>query len=493
MPRRPTSTARKSSRARSEPRRYVQRNVPRRWRHRLEPEVTKEFRPHGLTGAWLKTRRVLWSAWPWALLMLVALVRDEWGAAIAAGTVAFVMRLTAAREQPLRYGLRHEVPVGSEAFLASLAGMTGARLVEGNQLTILENGDGFYPAMLEAIDGAKESVTLEAYIFWDGDICRRFARALADAAGRGVEVRLLLDAVGSATIGAWILSCLADGGCQVAWFNPIRWYTLDRFNQRTHRKSLIVDGRIGFTGGAGIGDPWCGRADGPDSWRDLMIRIEGPGVVPLQTGFTENWLETTGELLSGETYYPTIAPAGPSAVQTILSSPTSGASSARLMYYFALSCAQRSILIANPYFVPDPVAIETLVRARRRGVEVHIVVAGKRNDMWLARQNSVRLYGPLLAAGIEIHEYNRTMLHHKTMVVDGCWATLGTANFDNRSFAHNEEANVCFADRARVRELETILLADLDAAVPVSLERWCQRGALQRGRELVASLFEAQV
>ena len=264
------------------------------------------------------------------------------------------------------------------------------------------------------------------------------------AAGR--PVKLLLDAIGSSSIGPEILDVLETGGCQIAWYNPIRWYTLGRFNNRTHRKSLIIDGRVAFTGGAGIADHWRGNARGPDEWRDLQVRIEGPAVVPLQTGFAHNWQQTTGELLSGDAYYPTIEPSGRLAVQTILSSPETGASSVRTMYYLSIACARESIDIANPYFVPDPVAIEMLIEAKQRGVDVRIMVSGIRNDNWVARHNSVRLFGRLLAANIEIQEFNRTMLHQKTMVVDRRWVTVGTTNFDNRSFAHNEESNVCCFD-----------------------------------------------
>ena len=279
-------------------------------------------------------------------------------------------------------------------------------------------------------------------------IGRVFADALAEQAKAGRHVKILLDAIGSARIGPEILDVLEAGGCQVAWYNPIRWYTLGRINNRTHRKSLIVDGRVAFTGGAGIADHWQGNARGPDEWRDMQIRLEGPAVVPLQTGFAHNWQQTTGELLSGDAYYPIIDASGPLAVQTLLSSPETGASNVRTMYYLSIVCARESIYIANPYFVPDPVAIETLIDAKNRGVDVRIMVSGIRNDNWLARHNSVRLFGRLLDAGIEIQEFNRTMLHHKTMVVDRRWVTIGTTNFDNRSFAHNEESNVCVFDRA---------------------------------------------
>ena len=224
----------------------------------------------------------------------------------------------------------------------------------------------------------------------------------------------------------------------------------------------------------------------------MQIRLEGPAVVPLQTGFAHNWQQTTGELVSGERYYPTSQPAGPLAVQTLLSSPETGASSVRTMYYLSIVCARESIYIANPYFVPDPVAIETLIEAKRRGVDVRIMVSGIRNDNWLARHNSVRLFGRLLAAGIEIQEFNRTMLHQKTMVVDRWWVTVGTTNFDNRSFAHNEESNVCVFDRSLAEQLHEIFLDDLGGCERVTMNAWSKRGAWSRAQEFVASFLQEQ-
>jgi cardiolipin synthase len=441
---------------------------------------------------WTRARRFLWSWWPWALVSVWAIGDERWGWAVGAAAMAAVSYLTAPAAMPPRYGLDHEFSVDSPEFVRTVAGASGSPFLPGNTLQLLNNGDAFYPAMLAAIKGAQQSITIEAYIYWAGDIGRTFAEALAARAKARCVVKILLDAIGSSSIGFEILDRLEAGGCQVAWYNPIRWYTLGRFNNRTHRKSLIVDGRVAFTGGAGIADHWRGNARGPDEWRDMQIRLEGPAVVPLQTGFAHNWQETTGELLSGDAYYPRIDPTGPLSVQTLLSSPEIGASHVRTMYYLSIVCARRSIYIANPYFVPDPVAIETLIEAKRRGVDVRIMVSGIRNDNWLARHNSVRLLGRLLAAGIEIQEFNRTMLHQKTMVVDRRWVTVGTTNFDNRSFAHNEESNVCVFDRALAGQLHDIFLEDLGGCERVTVERWIRRGAWARTQEFVASFLQEQ-
>ncbi|MEO7192159.1 MAG: phospholipase D-like domain-containing protein [Vicinamibacterales bacterium] len=426
-------------------------------------------------------------------MSVVAAMQDEHGWAFTAAAIAIITYLIAPVEFPPRYGLEHDFDVESDEFLATVAGASGASFLPGNRLEVLNNGDTFYPRMLDEIARARASVTIEAYIYWAGAIGQRFAEALAGKARQGVPVKILLDAVGSATIGEEILQVLEQGGCQLAWYNPIHWYSLGRLNHRTHRKSLIVDGRVAFTGGAGIADHWQGNADSPRHWRDMQVRLEGPAVAPLQTGFAHNWLQTTGELVSGEPFYPVHGSDGPVSALTITSSPEIGASSVRTMYYLSVACARRSILIANPYFIPDEVAIEMLVEAKRRGVDVRIMVSGVHNDSRLARWNSVRLYGALLQADIPIFEYNRTMLHHKMMVVDGVWATIGTANFDNRSFAHNEESNVCVFHRELAAELAATFERDLEACDPIRLETWRRRSVLIKAGEVWASLLEAQV
>ncbi len=421
------------------------------------------------------------------------MVAREWWWAFGAGAMGTISYLIAPVESPPRYGLDHEFVVDAAEFRTTIAGATGVPFTRGNRLDLLNNGEEFYPAMLREIEAAQLSITIEAYIYWEGDIGRRFAHALAERARAGVRVKILLDAIGSSTIGADILQILDSSGCQVAWYNPIHWYSIGRFNNRTHRKTLVVDGRVGFTGGAGIADQWLGRAQDADHWRDVQIRIEGPAVIPLQTGFAQNWLERTRELVSGDLYYPALAATGPHEALTIMSSPVTGASTVRIMYYLSIICARRRLYIANPYFVPDPAAIDTLIEAKQRGVDVKIMVSGMNNDNWLSRQNSVRLYGRLLKAGIEIYEYRRTLLHHKTMTVDGVWGTVGTTNFDSRSFAHNEESNVCFHDAALVAQMEETFRDDLLACVRVELSSWQRRGLWARSQEFVAALLQEQV
>jgi cardiolipin synthase len=422
----------------------------------------------------------------------MATATDQWGWAIVFGFLGFLAFLLTPSERPPRYGLDHEFGVEDPDFLPTVAGATGVALSDGNSIEILNNGCRFYPAMLDAIGQAKRSITIEAYIYWAGDIGLEFARALAERSAAGVQVKLLLDSLGSATIGDEILEILEGGRCQLAWYNPIRWYSLERFNHRTHRKSLIIDGRLAFTGGAGIADHWNGDAHDSEHWRDIQVRMEGPCVAPLQTGFAHNWTQTTSELIAGESFYPQLEPAGGLRAMTVMSSPEVGASTVRTMYYLSIACARRTIYIANPYFVPDEVAVQALIEAHRRGVDVRILVSGIHNDSRVARYNSLRLCGPLLRAGIRMYEYNRTMMHQKIMIVDGFWATVGTTNFDNRSFSHNDENNVCVADRPWAEELQAVFMRDLAVSDALTLDRWERRSLKTRMLGVWASLIEEQ-
>ena len=407
--------------------------------------------------------------------------------------MALFCYIAAPVETPPRFGLDHEMAVESDEFLTSISGATAAPFIPGNRIDVLNNGDEFFPVMLAEVQKAQLSITIEAYIYWAGQIGLEFARALAERSRAGVRVKILLDAIGSSSIGDDIVQILEEAKCQIAWYNPVRWYTLGRINHRTHRKSLIIDGLVAFTGGAGIADEWLGHAQDKHHWRDIQIRLAGPAVTPLQTGFAQNWLECTSELVSGAAYYPVHEPAGELSVLTIMSSPATGSSNARTLYYLSITSARRSIHIANPYFVPDPAGLDTLIEAKKRGVNVRVMTAGDCNENWLSRRNSVRLYRRLLEADIEILEYEGTLLHHKTMVVDGLWATIGTSNFDSRSFAHNEENNVCVYDRALAKELDDVFAEDVKRCTRITLERWRQRGWFWKLQEFIAAFLQEQV
>ena len=480
------------SRVKDTRRRWRNRRVAKRWRYRLAPDP-RSHPPKGLPGLWMRLRRILWSWWPWGTLFLGAMVLDRWYWAAGLGLMAVFCWMIAPKESPPRYGLDHAFSVADPEFLPTMSGATGAPFDAGSRIEILNNGDEFYPAMLDAVEHAEVSITIEAYIYWAGRIGKRFAQALTDRARAGVTVKILLDAVGSTSIGEDILQLLEAGGCQVAWYNPIHWYTLGRYNHRTHRKSLIVDGEVAFTGGAGIADQWEGHAQDPAHWRDIQVRIEGPGGDAAANGVRRQLAAHDRRAHLGPQYYPPVDSSGPLVAHTIVSSPEVGASTVRVMYYLSIVCARTSIFIANPYFVPDEAAVDALVEARQRGVDVRVMVSGIHNDNWFARSNGVRLYGPLLEAGIEILEFNRTMLHQKTMVVDARWATVGTTNFDNRSFAHNEENNVCVYDAAWAKRLHDVFLDDVAGCDRVTLEGWRSRGVVQRAGEIFASLVQDQI
>jgi cardiolipin synthase A/B len=424
---------------------------------------------------------------------MIKMTRKHWLLVFGLALLGVAIFLVNPIEKSPKYGLDHDFAIESSEFLPSMAGATNTPFMQGNRIDILNNGDQFYPAMLEAIGQARRAITFEAYIYWAGEVGRKFAEAMAAKARSGVTVKILLDAVGSPNIGDEILETLRGSGCQVRRYHPLRWYSINRVNNRTHRKSLVIDGRIGFTGGAGIADQWLGHAQDPEHWRDIQVRVEGPAVVPLQAGFAQNWLETTGELVSGDAYFPQPQPSGALMAQSVLSDPETGSSAVRIMYYLSIVCARKSILIANSYFVPDREAIGILTDAKRRGVDVKIMVAGVHNDSQIARDNSVRLYGKLLEAGVEIYEYDRTMLHQKYMVCDGVWSTVGTTSFDNRSLGLNDESNVCVYDRDFAAQLAKIFADDLASCRRVTLEEWRGRGAMTKLREMIASLLRDQV
>jgi cardiolipin synthase len=475
-----------------ESRRWLKPRVPKEQLYRLAPRPPKRKRL-GRLELWDRVRRVIRTWWIWLAVAVAAHLAGHWIVTLITGAVSFFFYHTTPESHPAVYALETDLDVESAEFPVTMAGMTGMPLVPGNQVALFNNGDEFFPAMLETIESAESSVTMEQYIFWEGRVGLRFAEAFAEKARSGVPVKLLLDAVGSSTLGEHVLKILEAGGCQLAWFRPIHWYTISRANRRDHRKSLIVDGKIAFTGGAGLADHWLGKGEDSRSWRDIMIRVEGPAALVQQSGFAQNWLRSTGEILTGHAYFPVPAPVGDISVQTILSSPVEGTGAAGTMHLIALQCARRHLYIANPYFIPDARVIDMLAHACRRGVAVKLMVAGDHNDTWWARQNSLRLYGKLLKAGVEIFEFLPTMLHQKIVIVDSAWASVGTANFDNRSMSLNEETSVCFYDRVLVSRLHDTFLADLEHCRKVQLAGWKRRGFWQRAGEQFASLMEDQV
>ena len=319
-----------------------------------------------------------------------------------------------------------------------------APITTGNRVELLVNGDEIFPPMLESIRRARESVRLLTYVYWTGDIADEFAVALVEAAGRGVRVRLLLDAWGAKRMDEALVARLRDGGVEIAWFNPFRWDTIRRANNRTHRKVLVVDGEVGFTGGVGIAEEWTGDARGPDEWRDEHYRITGPAVRYLDGAFAENWLNATGELLVEGVGDEDARDARRSGLDTerllvVPTSPRGDMSPIALIYWIAFHIAESSVDIATPYFVPDPALLEALTATARRGVRVRLLLPGERNDKSIMHWASTTYHADLIEAGVELYLFEPTMTHSKSIVVDERWSIAGSPNFDNRSFELNDE------------------------------------------------------
>jgi len=393
----------------------------------------------------------------------------------------------------MRYHMRHQFGVRDLAFLQTMHALTGAAMIPGNRIDILRNGVQIFPSMLAAIRAARKTINLEFYIYWDGEIGRTFAQTLAERARAGVEVKVILDAIGSAKMSRDLIEFMRRNGIDVEWYHPVRWYSLSRANHRTHRKLLIVDGEVGFTGGVGIADEWLGDADGPTHWRETQVRVEGPAVTQMQFAYMDNWVKSRGEILTGLTYFPQIEPRGEHLAQVIKSSPAEGSSTVKLLYIISIVSAVRSIHINNAYFIPDSDTVRALEGAIRRGVDVRVIVPGEFTDVPIVRQASRWHYEMLLRKGIQMYEYEKTMMHAKTMIVDGIWSTIGSSNFDDRSFRLNDEVNVNIYDEGIAATMEMMFEDDLAHSREISLGRWYKRPALSRLKESFADLFKRQL
>jgi cardiolipin synthase A/B len=378
-------------------------------------------------------------------------------------------------------------------FARELSVLLGPPLVGGNRIRVLRNGDEIFPMMLDAIRGAKRSINFESYIYWSGDIGKAFADALSARARAGVKVHVLLDAVGAAKMDdAWV-SQMRAAGVQVRKYHPVSWYELGRLNNRTHRKLLVTDGTVGFTGGVGIAPEWTGRAQDPDHWRDTHFRVEGPVVGQMQAVFLDNWIKVSGEVLHGSDYFPEPIDVGTERAQMFSSSPTGGSESMALMYQLAITAATRTIDLSSAYFVPDELTRRTLIAALKRGVKVRIIVPGAHIDSETSRSASRADWEAPLAAGALIAEYQPTMFHCKVLIIDGLMTSVGSTNFDNRSFRLNDEASLNVIDAGFAAEQTAIFEADLANARPVSLSDWQKRPLLERIGDRLASLIGAQL
>ena len=414
------------------------------------------------------------------------------GIALTALVVLLGLNL-ASRQRSVDRRIGHRYRVEDPQFARAMGSVLGPALVGGNRVTVLRNGDRIFPAMLEAIRGARRTINFETFIYWSGGIGRELASALAERARSGVEVRVLLDWIGAGKIDSEIVRMMKDAGATVLRYHPLRWYNLGRLNNRTHRKLLVVDGEVGFTGGVGIADVWTGDAQDPHHWRDSHFRVEGPVVAQMQAAFMDNWIETHGEVLHAEEYFPPLRAVGPQCAQMFQSSAEGGSESVRLMYLLSVAAAARSIRLANAYFVPDRLAIRHLIDARRRGVEVEIIVPGPYIDTSVVRKASRACWGPLLEAGVAIFEYQPTMYHTKVMVVDDLWVSVGSTNFDSRSFKLNDEANLNVLDSELAAELAGYFEEDKVRSRRVTLEEWRCRPWRERLAERAAALLRSQL
>jgi len=395
----------------------------------------------------------------------------------------------------IHYHTEAPIDARSDHFTYVLESICNTTLKTGNTIEILTNGPQFYPAMLEAIAGARQTVNLECYIFKKGKIGDRFIDALCERARAGVRVTIVMDTIGS--FGAFHQSAkpLRAAGCRVELYHRVRWYTLARLNNRTHRELLVVDGRVAFAGGAGIADWWI-TSEHPKSrkgiWRDSMARIEGPVVSTIQGVVAENWLDCRGEILTGPDTYSPQQPTGTTAAFTVKSSPADRATSSRVLFQLLLEGAHRHVSITTPYFLPDRSLRKAFRRTARRGVRIDVIVPGDATDQRWVRLASRRLYGGMLAAGVRIFEYHGAMIHAKTLIVDDLWAVIGTTNIDNRSFEHNDEVNVAVRDEAVAARLFEDFRADIAHSREIVLERWRRRPLWEKLIGSVAWLLERQ-
>jgi cardiolipin synthase len=399
----------------------------------------------------------------------------------------------ATTEKRLLYRPRRLYASGDADFRRALGILLGPPLVGGNRVTTLINGDRIFPPMLEAIRGAVVSVTFETFVFRDA-IGAEFCEALSAAARRGVKVHILLDWLGSRGADAALLAATRNAGCDVELYHELSWYHLGRLNNRTHRKLLVVDGRIGFTGGVGMGTEWTGDAQDTAHWRESHYKAEGPVVAQMQAVFVDNWIKATGRVLHGSEYFPTTQPtSGEMDAQMFGSSPVGGSESMHLMVLLALTASQTSIDIENAYFVPDKLTVDALLAAARRGVRIRIVVPGRYSDARVGRWAARALYGDLLTAGVEIYEYQPTMIHCKVMVIDRTWTSVGSANFDDRSFRLNDEANLNIFSAELAREQIDYIEADIRESKRMVSRRWARRSNTRRVYEQLALLLRSQL
>jgi cardiolipin synthase len=431
----------------------------------------------------------------------MAKTRSAYGKLILAGfssvavtlLIVFLASNFQTPEAKVEHRVKHLYGIRDPIFKREMSALLGPAIVPGNHIQALQNGDEIFPSMLSAIQGAQHTIDFETYIYWSGRFGTEFARVLTERARSGVKVHVMLDWLGSAKMDPALLDEMKAGGVEVERYHAVHWYSLGKLNNRTHRKVLIVDGTVGFTGGVGIADEWGGHAQDPDHWRDSHFRVEGPVVAQLQAAFLDNWIKTTGRVLHGDDYFPPLDAKGTYEMQMFMSSPAGGSASMRLMYLTAITAAESSIDIEAAYFVPDPLMTGELIKARRRGVRIRILLPDKYIDSETVKVASKRAWGPLLASGAEIYEYDPTMLHCKMLIFDRLMVSVGSTNFDMRSFELNDEASLNVYSDVFAGEMTDVFEKDMASANRYSLDQWEHRPWLQKVAERILIPIRSQL
>ena len=395
------------------------------------------------------------------------------------------------REKRIREPISAGYSIDDPRFRRSMSELLGAPLTEGNQVVELINGKEIFPAMLEAIRAARVSVTLETFIWSSGKVSDRFIEALSERARAGAKVHVIVDALGAARLKRRDIKRMKDAGIEFARFNPVLSRTLLRVNLRTHRKLMVVDGRIGFTGGVCLSDAWDGDAE-PKKWRDTFFRVEGPVVGQMQAVFAENWLQTKSEVLHGEAYFPELRRAGSMDAQFVKSGYHDSGELTRLSYLLSIAAARKSIRIAHSYFLPDGLTEDALLEARKRGVDVEIIVPKKSDNPAVGKAARPR-WKKLLEAGARFWEYEPTLYHCKVMIVDDVWSIVGSVNFDDRSMRLSDEANLDVLDRAFAAELIETFEDDKKKSRRLTADDMKKRNVLSRLSDHFFGLFRSQL
>jgi cardiolipin synthase A/B len=385
-----------------------------------------------------------------------------------------------------------EAEPGSTQFVEWASTFLNSPIFQGGQVTLLENGDAFYPAMLEAIRKAEDSVNFEVYIFEPDEIGLQFIEAFKEKAQAGVQVRLLLDGFGAFKLRKRYRDDLHRAGVMVSRFRPLSLRNLVRFYRRTHRRAIVIDGRVGFTGGAAISEKWKGNVTNRHEWRDSMTQVTGPLVAGVQSAFATNWVYCTGEVIAGPRFFPTLDRGPGPCSLSVVSSPSDAMQPIRLLFWISFINARKRLWISNSYFIPDERLRQAVIARSSAGVDVRILVPGNHTDAVPVQAAGRSYYEELLRAGVRIFEFQPAMMHAKTTVIDGAWAIVGSANLDERSMELNEENVLGIADRDFARSIEQGLKADFARSQEIVLEQWRRRSILKRGLERVAKALIEQ-